>query len=537
MSNDSPCGMSSDPITSTATDTGSIGQSLNASLPERHSKMSRIWNGYLYGQLANIVKAAVWWSMFGTVVVALLGNRLALGTCRLCFNLAVVLMFPLSSTVMTCRPIRRVLVSTTLWRAMLWSVLLPATWWLCNGKFGQLGAIERWWLMHGLVHVLLFADGALNQVGNVFDIDSGGLDILSGQYDIRMTRFLQDRFTALHVVAFDLAFVAFNPAAAYALMQFSDPLGNILPEASKSEPRSTGGMLVGFAVIFLGLSVLSAFCYFCHLPPKRQQESSIARSEALRELWGEMREGMRLHSGPLRARLLLLGLETGLEDAMVIVVATEIGLSSFVFPFDTDPVQREPAKAILYTVVVLASGKLGAFLAGLSMHQSLFADRGAGGPGRCGGLDGGSGGATYCILFGCRLLASLSVLLLPLAHGAGLVSAGETVGAALVVLSFFLFFLFSTIYKLGIQPVLPLLVPEPQQRFVFSFATQLVTVMDGLIVLLMAWIFDFMGIARLTHALWLVAGIYALHGVLTVVLAPCIVRPLIRELPMREMAS
>ena len=41
------------------------------------AQMQRIWNGYLYGQLANVAKAAVWWSMFGPLVITLLGSDVA----------------------------------------------------------------------------------------------------------------------------------------------------------------------------------------------------------------------------------------------------------------------------------------------------------------------------------------------------------------------------------------------------------------------------------------------------------------------------
>ncbi len=40
------------------------------SSPQEEQRAKRIWNFYLYGQLANVAKAAVWWSMFGTLVIS-----------------------------------------------------------------------------------------------------------------------------------------------------------------------------------------------------------------------------------------------------------------------------------------------------------------------------------------------------------------------------------------------------------------------------------------------------------------------------------
>lgn len=55
-----------------------------------------IVKGYLYGQLANVGKAALWWSSFGILAVSILGSSIALAATRGAFNLALLLSSPLA---------------------------------------------------------------------------------------------------------------------------------------------------------------------------------------------------------------------------------------------------------------------------------------------------------------------------------------------------------------------------------------------------------------------------------------------------------
>lgn len=67
--------------------------------PAEERRARRIWGCYLWGQLANVAKAAVWWSMFGTLVISLLGDDSAVFWTRAAFNLALVVLSPLAGAI------------------------------------------------------------------------------------------------------------------------------------------------------------------------------------------------------------------------------------------------------------------------------------------------------------------------------------------------------------------------------------------------------------------------------------------------------
>lgn len=79
--------------------TQSIGSNIDPLDEERLQKTHCICAAYLRGQLSNVAKAAVWWSTFGVVAEALTKIPLAVGSTRLVFNLALVIVSPFAGTV------------------------------------------------------------------------------------------------------------------------------------------------------------------------------------------------------------------------------------------------------------------------------------------------------------------------------------------------------------------------------------------------------------------------------------------------------
>lgn len=64
---------------------------------------SLVFDRYLSGQLANVVKASVWWATFGVMVEALTRSRFSVGPARLLFNSALVFSSPVAGSVVEVR--------------------------------------------------------------------------------------------------------------------------------------------------------------------------------------------------------------------------------------------------------------------------------------------------------------------------------------------------------------------------------------------------------------------------------------------------
>lgn len=93
------CTMERNKLESPSLDSSSGSPSANndSSMDEQQLQRTQdVCSAYLRGQLANVAKAAVWWSTFGVVAEALTLVPLAVGTTRLVFNLALVFLSPLA---------------------------------------------------------------------------------------------------------------------------------------------------------------------------------------------------------------------------------------------------------------------------------------------------------------------------------------------------------------------------------------------------------------------------------------------------------
>lgn len=94
------------------------------------------------------------------------------------------------------------------------------------------------------------------------------------------------------------------------------------------------------------------------------------------------------------------------------------------------------------------------------------------------------------------------------------------------------FLFFSTGPKIGFQTLLQNMVAAEQAPQVFGFVAFAVTAMDGIVIVVISSIFavqcpDTSG-EQCSHenllvALWIVAGIYVLHGVLEILAGPCLI--------------
>lgn len=237
----------------------------------------RIVKCYLWGQLANVVKAAFWWSSFGVLSAALLQRPLAIGLSRAAFNMALLLLSPTAAALCERVSVRSLLVKTTLTRLALWGFCFP-------GAFVLLQLLlQRNDLLLGAALVLMFVDGAAVALGNLADVDCGGLDLLSAQFGLVVSQRERSRCCALHQTVFDCSFIFLTPPLAFAVYLAAVRL---FPETAALEsvlrnwteiaqgwlpPEQTEPLLLLLctAGIFGLLSLFSLSCYVAGLPPRR----------------------------------------------------------------------------------------------------------------------------------------------------------------------------------------------------------------------------------------------------------------------------
>ncbi|KAL8274620.1 hypothetical protein Esti_001449 [Eimeria stiedai] len=251
----------------------------------------RVWRFYLWGQLANVMKAAVWWSSFGVLSVSLLGFPLAVGVLRAAFNAALVLLSPLASAAAETISMRSLLLSTTAARWLVWGVGIPAAW------VGMCVHLSRpdWFLFIALS--LVFLDGIQVAFSNVVDVDCGGLDALSAQLELPLLSSLRDRFGRLHNLTFNLSFILFTPPVALLLLHLC-PSWLPLPLCLSTFTGTEGGLgaflqrlletvgapppsrcseclclLLGQGFVFGCLSLLSLCFYAFGLPSQQRSQT------------------------------------------------------------------------------------------------------------------------------------------------------------------------------------------------------------------------------------------------------------------------
>lgn len=296
-------------------------QSLDSDIPvtsphesvEEYQRRSQdICSAYLMGQLSNVAKAAVWWSTFGVVAEALTKIALAVGTTRLVFNLALVLMSPLAGTVAENTNIQTLLNYTTWGRLFIWCCCIPASWFYFASYLGSFTSFYVCFL------ILMFLDGIQVSFANVVDIDCGGLDTLATQYKLSIGSYLRDRFNRIHQIVFDLSFILLTPPVAFLIWQIafrfdhhnvskktllSYVSGVSLPgvefdtklhyaasflqqgDGPTTKPMETGEavdtsentdiavLMIGICGVFGILSIYSLWSYWGHLSTKSQRQS------------------------------------------------------------------------------------------------------------------------------------------------------------------------------------------------------------------------------------------------------------------------
>jgi hypothetical protein len=364
-------------------------------------------------------------------------------------------------------------------------------------------------------------------------------------------------------------------------------------------------MVIVFASVFLLGTLIQLFAYGCLPSPQREyigvdksellnsgsgnngssgneeeEEEEIRRPVTCSLLAADIVDGLKTmwRNPPIRWRILFVGLEVALEDAMVAVVIPEYALSEYdmckghddcVLPLWFGPqsggsihppplssssstlyhvtntssfapsssssssssspsgsfvtADGAPICASIWTALLIACGKLAAVLAAAVFH-------------RCWTSTTQSSG--YRPLFVMIFLSSTSTVFFPLSRH--LHQSGESEYARIMVFAAsFLFFLFSAPPKIGLETLLQGLaadLPGDIQGKIFGVIGTAVTTIDAIVVLAMTLLFGKFKNrcsvtggnceeSGLTVALWCASGMYVLHGVCELALGPWLMLP------------
>ena len=160
-------------------------------------EQTAILDGYLYGQIANVAKFAVWWVCFSPLVLSLFnGNSYGIGASRACFNLALFILSPLAGVLAERTSVRKILNITTSVRGIIYVLVIPFAWLLLQSDFiiQKQDYYDTIFMFTFLVCV--FLDGTLVAFSNVVDVDCGGTGIVAKQYGFEVDEAVLNRFNS-----------------------------------------------------------------------------------------------------------------------------------------------------------------------------------------------------------------------------------------------------------------------------------------------------------------------------------------------------
>eukprot|EP00759_Apiculatamorpha_spiralis_P051899 PhF_6_TR5541/c0_g1_i1/m.7880 len=468
---------------------------------------------FLYGQYGNLFKFALWWCALAPLTYSLLKTDEAIGVGRIVYNSALCVLSPIGGIVAERVAPRKLLMSTTMGRFTIWCILLPLLWW---------GMDKEWFgsntstFAYVALNVMLFFDGVSVGFGCILDIDICGLDTMGAHHHIDIDDNLRNYFNTRNETFFAICFVILSPAMAV--------IGYFAREGLKGQPfwdncEATSAIMVGiFVAGFLVATIVSMYHYL--RIPGKPDPLALAAMEgqgliqdsapppatstwgACMEAFGGLGEALTLiwRNGCIKWRLVFLALEIALEDAIIVVVAACITLHAPYFG------NEDAVLANCWSAGLIACGKLGGVIASFIMMHYFQPPSDIQGYRRL----------FYFVFFG-----AISTIGFPLSH---MISADKTyqnLGIALVFLTFFLFFFFSTLPKIGFMCLLQNLASQIEGGGrIFGFIAILVTIIDALVIMGMSVVFR---VYDVQTALWISFGIYAGHGVFELIVGPTLI--------------
>lgn len=490
---------------------------------------------FLYGQYANLFKFALWWTTLAPLTFALFNqDATAIGVGRIVYNVALCVMSPIGGIVCERVHPRKVLLGAASVRFMIWCVLVPLTWVLFDSTWIVSSQTAIWVLFN----LFLAFDGASVALSTVLDIDLCGVDILAGRFGFEVTDQHRNQFNGRQELFFAACFVLFAPGMAFLGLAIHKAFTQL--QSSVPSDALEAGTLVGiFFATFLLATALQYF-FFRQLPddppaspktmaaspsqmslatnnhtdnlnddvPPPEEEAPPSAWAAVRSVPSELFEALRLiwQHPPIMFRLLFLGLEIAFEDAAIVVVASQMGIT---LPWlgDNDSVHGN-----VWTSVGVAAGKLGGAIASFLMIRFYQPPEDP---------------KKFFSVFVLILLSCTVMFVFPAtvdAYENGYIGANGA--RALYLSAFFVYFFLSTLPKLGLMCLFQSMVSQVENGpRVFGFIAIVATTFDALVVMGLSILF--VKQTDIKTALWITAYIYLTHGVLELIVGPLLVlRPL-----------
>ncbi|SIO73873.1 conserved Plasmodium membrane protein, unknown function [Babesia microti strain RI] len=456
-----------------------------------------VYNCYFYGQIANVIKASMCWSMFGVIVTFFTESNHGISLVRLVFNLSIILSSPFASILAGRTNIKTILSITTVIRTIIWSIMVPLFWYYLDYKCGY----KRCFFFNFLC--FMFIDGLQVSFSNIVDIDCGGFDSLSLQYDVPLSYTTRYRLNTVHQIVFDLSFFVVSLPVAYSIYRYS-----------LAYPQNeTLAFALGMPIIFLLLGLISLSFYLFGLPnspcQEYRNEITIIRSysfklvllQRLRDIF----EGfcITIQNHTISSRLLFLTIETAFDDSLISLIIPSIAIHNGWFQYSN------LIKPNLIAVFLISLGKLGGVI-GMYFVQRR-------------GINVNSISRSYLKLSQFTLLSMLSILLLPasvkLIDWLGLKG---WVCVYIFGLVFFLFFLFNSLPKVWLSTLLQNAVSDYQVRHkIYYFVSLFITLIDALVIIGLNYSIPLPSTrGYFLKMLYYAAGFYSVYGILQIFIGP-----------------
>ncbi|CUG04790.1 transmembrane protein, putative [Bodo saltans] len=512
-----------------------------AASPEEEKLVHPVMVRFLYGQYANLFKFALWWTSLAPLTFALFdADPTAIGVGRIVYNVALCVMSPIGGIVCERVHPRKVLLGAASVRFGIWCVLVPLTWVLFDSSWVVTSQSAIWVLFN----LFLVFDGASVALSTVLDIDLCGVDIIAGRFGFEVTDHHRNQFNGRQELFFAACFVLFAPGMAFLGLAIHKGFQH-LNDSVPSNALEAGTLMGIFFVTFLVATALQ-FYFFSSLPddapaPAGQEESknNDAASqlsmgehalndsasgngeappqeegpppsgwEAAKSVPADLLEALKLiwSHPPILFRLIFLGLEIAFEDAAIVVVASQMGIT---LPWLGD---NDSVTGNVWTSVGVAAGKFGGAIASFLMIKYYVPPEEP---------------KKFFPVFVLILLSCTVMFVFPAtvdAYENGSISANSA--RALYLLAFFVYFFLSTLPKLGLMCLFQSMVSQVENGpRIFGFIAIVATTFDALVVMGLSVIF--VKQSNIKDALWITAFVYLAHGVLELIVGPLLVlRPL-----------
>ncbi|UKJ90417.1 hypothetical protein MACJ_001350 [Theileria orientalis] len=431
-----------------------------------------ICKSYFYGQLANVMKSAVWWSMIGVLVNNFTSSYYGLSVTRCAFNFALILGSFVANLIAEVVNIRKLLCVTTIFRLVIWSVFIPVLY-----SVSQTYSLERpFWV---IFVILMVVDGFQVSLSNTVDLDYEGVDRISHQYDIIVPDSLHQHMNNVYQMVFDFSFIF-----------VSVPLALLILFLDNETVLGEEFILIGvFDLVFFVLSMISLSFYVFGMPViKSSQYLAYARNlnlslfSVLSEFFSKLkdnRDGFKimLMKPHLMRKLLYFSFETAYENSIYLLIIPQLAYNNKWFPnLGTSGIN-------LFCVCLISLSKLGTSIYGIYITNKIKNDSSD-------NLYRSKPGT----IIKCLLFSSFAILLLPVSLMFEELQYFRWLSLTMLSVSLFLFFMFTTLPKITYSSILQYNISNhPLSYKLFDFVGTFITLVDAFVIFGLSFLLRFPG--------------------------------------------